>query len=114
MGVPSAGQRNANSETENTPLLSSSSSRTENGGDREVFEGGADGSGSRKGDGDSNQSVTGLRACSIIASLGVLIFLQGMLISFFLVLLWGSVGWGWMKWGMGGFDIWVLLLGVGD
>lgn len=30
------------------------------------------------GENDSNQSVTGLRACFIIGSLGVLIFLQGM------------------------------------
>lgn len=85
MGVPTPNQRNANSETENTPLLSSSSSRTENGDESEVLEGGS--GRRRKGDGDSNQSVTGLRACFIIASLGVLIFLQGILMSFFFV--WG-------------------------
>lgn len=76
--------RRVNSGSE-TPLLSSSGSSTAdgNGSDGDVDEREfvrRNGSGGGKADGASNQSVTGLRACFIIAGLGTMVFLQGMLL----------------------------------
>jgi len=75
--------RRVNSGSE-TPLLSSSGSSTA-GGSGEDGDGSdgefvaRNGNGDGKVDGASNQSVTGLRACFIIAGLGTMVFLQGML-----------------------------------